>query len=164
MSKEVKSTKSEKPSRRRGARPTMADLIAANRKSVFDGLRAAGVVQCEVRYEGSGDDGWPEETTFLGPGYKVIQLKPIPKVSRYEINKFYDPKVQAQWCKTAKPREFPLDEAAANFAMDAVEQNFDGWENNEGGYGQVIFNVEKDTVIVEHDDYYLETEHSEVSL
>ena len=57
-----------------------------------------------------------------------------------------------------------LDIALSDYAMEAVYQHHRGWENNEGGYGEVIFDCEAGTVRIEHFDYFVESEYTETEL
>lgn len=117
----------------------------AHKESIFVVLKNAGVKSAVVSYSGSGDSGDAESVTYDPDGtYENITV-PIADNDEPPIVK-------------------SLDEALIDYAMHLIEDRHGGWENNDGGSGEVTFDVKKGSIHIEHHDYYTESTVSEHSL
>ncbi len=134
------------------------ERAVANRMAIFTALRNDGVLRAVVSYAGSGDSGGPEGVRFEMPTGPV-QLKEMPMAPQYVASNQY---ASGAWQNRVSLTERPLDDAIIDFAMDAVEQHFGGWEDGEGASGEVVFNATADTVVIEHDSYFTDSDHSEI--
>ena len=54
-----------------------------------------------------------------------------------------------------------LSDTITDIASEVVSYYHGGWENNEGGRGCVLFNCEHFTVGVNHEEYVIQSIHSE---
>ncbi len=54
-----------------------------------------------------------------------------------------------------------LDETITNFMYDHLEKYHGGWEINEGSSGNITIDLMNRTIVVSHDEYYQEANHSE---
>lgn len=117
-------------------------VFAHNRALLFAALQARGIVSVTVLYEGSGDSGDVEDVTVL----------PDTATLDGEITV-----LQTIWGKP-EPEAFtrPLKDIIDNTAMQLATFDHAGWENNEGGGGEVEWDVVEQTISVEHYDYYVE--------
>jgi hypothetical protein len=111
----------------------------AVRKELFDTLKMYGITLIKVQYSGSGDSGQTDD----------IDITPE---KRHEM---LDEKMES-----GKTIRDALDE----FAWKGIEDNESGFYNNEGGYGEIIFDVAERTVKMEHNNYIQETVYSEYDL
>jgi hypothetical protein len=111
----------------------------AVRKELFDTLKMYGITLIKVQYSGSGDSGQTDD----------IDITPE---KRHEM---LDEKMESG--KTIR-------EALDEFAWKGIEDNESGFYNNEGGYGEIIFDVAERTVKMEHNNYIQETVYSEYDL
>jgi hypothetical protein len=134
------------------------ERVIANRTAIFAALRDEGVLRAVVSYTGSGDSGGPEGVRFEMPTGPV-QLNEMPMAPQYVASNQY---VSGAWQTTASLTDTPLDDAITDFAMDAVEQHFGGWEDGEGASGEVFFDATADTVVIEHNSYFTDSDYSEV--
>jgi hypothetical protein len=57
---------------------------------------------------------------------------------------------QIRWGQTeSTPSEFALEGGIEALCYDYLEQEHDGWENNDGGYGEFIIDVAQRTISLE---------------
>lgn len=134
------------------------ERIAANRAAIFAALRDDGVLRAVVSYTGIGDSGGPEGVRFEMPDGRSA-LDEMPMASQHVVSSQY---VEGAWQSTVSLADRPLDDAITDFAMDAVEQHFGGWENGDGASGEVVFDATAATVVIEHNSYFTDSEYSEV--
>lgn len=118
------------------------ESFSHNRELFFVALQARGVTSVEIRYEGSGDSGGIEDRTVLPDGTDLSDEIML---------------LVADWHQEKLvTKAMPLIEALDETAMQLVEREHGGWENNEGGGGTVTFDVEPREILVEHHDYYIQ--------
>ncbi len=66
-------------------------------------------------------------------------------------------------CDAVEPAlsELPLAEGIETLAYDVLESVHDGWENNEGAFGEFTFDVGARTIRLEYNERYETSELSE---
>lgn len=146
------------PMQAEGTPPSEEERIAANRAAIFAALRDDGVLRAVVSYTGIGDSGGPEGVRFEMPD-GPIELDEMPIARQYVVTCQY---VDGAWQNTTRLADRPLDDALTDFAMDAVEQHFGGWEDGDGASGEVVFDATASTVVIEHHSYFTDSNYSEV--
>jgi hypothetical protein len=109
----------------------LSETNALNKTAVFDALLAAGIKTITVNFNGESDSGQIEEVVAYsneGPGQ-------IPATSiQFRF---------MSWGITEPtPRDLPLSEAIEDLCYDYLSQEHDGWENNDGAFGDFTFHVE----------------------
>ena len=109
------------------------------RKELFDTLKMYGIVQVIINYSGAGDSGQTDD----------ISIKPEKR------DEMLDEKMESG--KTIR-------EALDEFAWQGIEENEGGFYNNDGGDGQIIFDVNERTVKMEHNNNVMEQVYSEYDL
>lgn len=109
------------------------------RKELFDTLKMYGIVQVIINYSGAGDSGQTDD----------ISIKPETR------DEMLDEKMESG--KTIR-------EALDEFAWQGIEENEGGFYNNDGGDGQIIFDVNERTVKMEHNNNVMEQVYSEYDL
>ena len=109
------------------------------RKLLFDFLKALGIQVLKVHYSGSGDSGQTDDMTTIPA--KLSELLD-EKLNQKETLRSY------------------LD----TFTWEKIEDEESGFYNNEGGYGEIIFDVAERTIKMEHNNYIQETVYSEHEL
>lgn len=124
-------------------------------------MARVGVKSASVTYEGSGDDGQIENVSVEGPNKDFDPANVAVKV--FEIGRSgsdldtYDPVM-----KVGPEKEKHLDAALEDFTYEMIDaMGFSGWENNEGGGGEMTIDVKKGKVKLEHRTYYQESETTE---
>ncbi len=130
-----------------------------NKALLLQALKATGAVQATVSYSGSGDEGGAENVEARGADGAPLDLG--GSVSQFVEHSHY---ADGRWQSAVADEERPLDDALLDFAMEAVNAHHGGWENNDGGAGEVIFDCTSDSVRLEHKDYYIESVCTETTL
>lgn len=136
--------------------------LSANKRRLMLVLRLIGAAHAVVHYEGFGDSGGVETVDVqMCPGHEYPKTEVIVPML-VDAGAFNAEK--RCWDHREVMTPMSLDHALREFAAQAVDQHFSGYENNGGGRGDVTFNVEEDRVLIEHDPVYEETTRSEVTL
>lgn len=135
------------------------ERMERNKAILLDALKQSGATQATVGYRGGGDEGIFDEVAASAidatPVLLEYQVSVLVKNSRH---------VDREWHHLTELSKRPLDEALSDFAMEAVSKHHGGWEINEGGSGEVIFDCSADTVRIEHNRYFCESEYTETVL
>ena len=63
-----------------------------------------------------------------------------------------------KWVESARARDVELSDILCDIAMSYVSDRHGGWENNEGGFGEVT--ITETSVVVDHSDNIIETVNS----
>jgi len=104
----------------------VGEANALNKNKVFDALEASAIATVNVMFDGEGDSGQIGEITAGGAEIPelVIDLK------------------QAAWGNsTLTSRATTLRVAIETLCYDYLSQEHEGWENNDGAFGEFIFFV-----------------------
>jgi hypothetical protein len=104
----------------------VGEANALNKNKVFDALEAAAIATVNILFDGEGDSGQIGEITASDAAIPelVIDLK------------------QAAWGNsTLTNRATTLHEAIETLCYDYLSQEHEGWENNDGAFGEFIFLV-----------------------
>lgn len=121
-------------------------IATRQQAAVFDALATAGVTHVLVSFDGYGDSGQIEHIEFKA-GDAVVAA---PQ-AQIEI-------VRAKWGQDEPER-------AATSMADAIEQliydilnaAYGGWEDNEGSFGEFIFDVAGRTITLDYNERYIES-------
>lgn len=117
--------------RQNKARAALATgVLASNKSAVFDALRAAGITVVEVVFDGAGDSGQIESVTARS-GETPTEL---PVIEIEIATPLYDG-------SRLDHRTVKLIEAIEELAYAFLEETHDGWEVNEGAFGEFTFDV-----------------------
>lgn len=110
------------------------------RGELFNTLEMFKITKLKVHYSGSGDSGQTDDVT-------------TEPASRSEL---LDEVMQSG--KTIR-------DAVDEFAWsEGIESHEGGFYNNDGGYGEVIFDVKDRTITMAHNNYITETQYEEYDL
>jgi len=109
---------------------SLREANAANRGIVFDALAAASIASVTVEFDGEGDSGQIEQVTFCREDESCEA--PEQTVAFLQVSR-----------NTSKPSStfVPLREAVESLCYDYLTQAQDGWENNDGAFGEFTFNL-----------------------
>ena len=106
------------------------EAATVNREIVFDALSVAGITLVTVTFDGEGDSG---------------QIEAMEAYTGGEARKVPDVEVQvhsARWEKDGTAREsVPLAEAIEQLCYDLLWNEQEGWEINDGSFGEFTFDV-----------------------
>lgn len=115
----------------------------ANRAAMLDVLRAAGIEEVRARYDAYGDSGNVEDVVLL-PALE----QPEASTSATDGELPFD---------DSDPRlELAQSTRLGDLLWSIVYALHPGFENNEGGYGEVIWDVATDAISIEHNERYIE--------
>ncbi|MFT9166454.1 MULTISPECIES: DUF6878 family protein [Acetobacteraceae] len=117
-----------------------------DRTTVMAALKACGITKVVIRYDGYGDSGGVEECRVEGGQGQESLSVPVQ-------TKLVDWSSAETTSHTA-----PLREVLETLAMQYVAVEHSGWENNEGGAGNVAFDPIADTITVSHTENYISHE------
>jgi hypothetical protein len=130
-------------------RRTMAKLRKNNKSAVFDALAAANITEVHVQFDGVADSGQIESVIALS-GDKQAAL-PETKVTVQ----------QATWRETGETNavatEQTFREAIETLCYDYLAETHEGWEINDGAFGEFSFNVANRTVALEFNGRFSDT-------
>jgi hypothetical protein len=127
-------------------------ILSHNRTVLLDALRAAGAASAVIAYSGNGDSGNATEIRILDAAGQDIPGTQNVTV-RQQASRF----VHGKWLATESEVSLPLSDALDAFADRAVGHYHTGFENGDGGDGEITFECAAGTVCLSHRDFY--TEH-----
>jgi len=120
-----------------------------NKTIVFEALSQAGITNVCVSFDGEGDQGQMERASAHAHGNEVE----FPAVN-----------VPIREAEHRSPelalREVNLQEAVEHLCYGYLEQQYGGWENNEGAFGEFLFDVAARTITLEYYGRIIETDYS----
>ena len=118
-----------------------ADLHPANKASLLAALRDAGITTVVVTFDGYGDSGQIENIEARnGDDPAEIPATPV-EIARLDFH-------------ATEPERLtePLGEAIETLAYAFLEQTHGGWENNEGAFGEFVFDVAGETITLDYNE------------
>jgi hypothetical protein len=124
-----------------------AEHLPANKASLFNALAAAGIATVIVGFDGYGDSGQIETIDAFGPDNTEAQL-PEATIAMAEVT-FDGPRVVIE---QRSPRD-----VIENMAYAFLEQTHDGWENDDGAYGEFTFDVAARSIALDYNERYIAT-------
>ena len=119
-----------------------------NKAAVFTALEVACVTQISITFDGYGDSGQIEDISAC-VGEKRV---PIPDCMIETLD-------------TTWPQSEPtlsgvnLSAALENLAYDVLAQTHCGWENNDGAYGDIVFDTAARSIKLEYNERYTTSEN-----
>ena len=115
----------------------------ANKEALFDALAAADITSVIATFDGYGDSGQIESINVMNGGIDTN----LPDVTI--------PIASIRW-RESEPRTEIMTVRAAieQLAYDFLAETHCGWENNDGAFGEFVFDVEERTITLEHNDRY----------
>jgi hypothetical protein len=104
--------------------------LSENKTSLFDALAGARIDTVEVTFNGYADEGQIDGAVAHGEGGDT-DLQSI----RIEI-------ARVEWGSQVVTRQtLSVKDAIEKLVHDLLEQTYSGWENNQGAYGDFLFDV-----------------------
>ena len=112
-----------------------AEANERSKAAVMDVLAAAGITAVQVAFDGSGDSGQIEEVNaFIGEAPAELPETPVTD------------------------ENLPLKKAIEDLCYGYLTQLHDGWENNDGAFGEFTFDVQGRSIRFEFNGRF--TDHS----
>ena len=126
----------------------IAGLRPANKTALFDCLATSGIARIVVSFDGCGDSGQIESIEARNAAGGVVELPAMPMLVTFPIWGHAVPEM----------RSMPLAEAIEHLAYDALSETHGGWENDDGAYGEFVFDVAERTITLDYNERYIATE------
>lgn len=134
-------------------------ILSHNRTVLLDALRAAGAASAVVTYSGYGDSGNTNEIQILDAEGQEIRGNQTVSIQR-EDGRYVD----GQWQSTCFAADMSLRDALDAFADRVVGHYHAGYENGDGGEGEITFDCASGTVRMAHRDFYTEHVNTDTEL
>ena len=121
-----------------------AALLPAAKAALFTALSEAGIKLVVVDYDGSGDSGQLEGLTAIDGQDRETEL-PEASVA-----------IQEARFEQADPvaMTYSLRQLLEQLAWRFLDQTHGGWENDDGGYGEVTFTVADQSITLDHNERF----------
>ena len=109
--------------------------LSENKTALFDALAGARIDTVELTFNGYADEGQIDGAVADGEGGDT-DLQSI----RIEI-------ARVEWGSHVDTRQtLSVNDAIEKLVHDLLEQTYSGWENNQGAYGDFLFDVTERTI------------------
>jgi hypothetical protein len=144
-------------------------LIEHNKNLLFPILKTNKIKTVVVEFDGSGDSGQIESVVLSRYSYDKMGDKDEKDVDKLLEEVFVGAKISngvqytpegGKLCVSES--DTTLEEVISGICYNLMDIEHPGWENNEGGYGEFVFDLEKDTIFYTHNERitdYNTTEH-----
>ena len=125
-----------------------AELFTINKATLLNALTLAGVTRVVVSFDGYRDSGQIENVEVQ------VGADPVTMpVAAIEL-------AEAVWDQAEPKRSFvSIAEAVESLAYDVLGRTHCGWENNDGAYGDVTFDVAEETITLDYNERYTASEN-----
>lgn len=133
------------------------DHVQDSKDLVFDILEKEGVASFEVEFDGSGDSGQID-----GISLDKELLKKKMKGCKVKNGNRWDPQTNS-WSPVWE-EDVSLEGLIEGVCYEVLEENFGGWEINDGSYGTFSFDVKKRKVSLTMNERVTEVNTSEYKL
>jgi hypothetical protein len=127
------------------------ERMEKNKQSLLAVLKSIGAKNATVTYSGGGDSGYANNVLAQSMDGTEIVLTgtAISLLSNGHIF------VSGKWRENTTIKEFSLEEALAEYSMEVLGHHHLGWENNEGGEGEVVFDPVAGEARLNHNEFYV---------
>ena len=127
----------------------VAEANRLNKAAVFDALSKAGITHVRVGFDGEGDQGQMSRASAQCGGDDI----PFPAVTLSLRSAEFG-------CSDFSFSDLNLQEAVEHLCYGYLETGHDGWEINEGSFGEFIFDVATRTIKLDFYGRLVDTDYS----
>ena len=125
-----------------------AELFTLNKSALLNALALAGVTRVVVSFDGYGDSGQIENVEAQAGDDPVAMPAAAIEIA------------EAVWDQAEPKRStVGIAEAVESLAYHVLEKTHCGWENNDGAYGDIIFDAEEETITLDYNERYTASEN-----
>jgi len=125
-----------------------AEQFALNKATLFNALALAGVTKVVVSFDGYGDSGQIEDIEALDVDGTIAMPDAMVEL------------VESRSPQTESDRSMVrIETAVESLAWDVLEGTHSGWENEQGGYGDIIFDVAANSITLDYNERYEASEN-----
>lgn len=125
-----------------------AKVATGNKARLFAALAADDITLVKIMFDGEGDSGQIEDVTAFAGEVQVDFPKTSVQITSLSF-----------WKTETQTRELPVAEAVETLAYDFLSATHGGWENNDGAYGEFLFDVENDTISLDFNERFSDSTH-----
>jgi hypothetical protein len=125
-----------------------AEALPLNKTALFDALAAAGITCVTVRFDGYGDSGQIEEVSVEANGTAAVlpdATVTIAQPSGDRTRLDYLP--------------LPVTDVIEALAYGFLADTHPGWENNDGAFGDFIFDVAERSITLDYNERFTDSEN-----
>jgi hypothetical protein len=127
---------------------TATSPFERNKAALFDALEASGITQVLLTFDGYGDSGQVENISAK-KGDNNVEM-PTATIER----------IDAGWCPSETIRSSSsVASAVETLAYDVLGMTHCNWPNDEGAYGDIVFDVAERAITLDYNERYLKTEY-----
>lgn len=134
-----------------------------SRDVLMSELARLGVKKAIVEYSGSGDSGQIDSIDLFDDD-SAEPNKLLEMVTNIKIKSRHGTWESGEWKVTEKEEFATVQNALDEFCNQAIDERHGGFENNDGGQGEFVFDVDSNTIKYEHSDNIIVRETSEHNL
>jgi len=127
------------------------DFRAVNKARLFGVLSAAGITTVTVTFDGYGDSGQIESIEARSAADETLELPSAPM----DVVRPISSRGERETITVSVP------EAIETFVYDLLETAHGGWEDNEGSYGDFIFDVTHGRIALSFNERFVGSELSQ---
>ena len=121
--------------------------MAQNREALFAAMRAAGITEIIVTFDGAGDSGQIEGIDAR----RSDAVVPMPDTAITLA--------QVSWgISEMSTSSMSLSEAVETLAYDLLSDSHGGWENCDGAFGAFHFDAEAGTILLDYNERFTSSE------
>jgi hypothetical protein len=125
-----------------------AELFTLNKATVLNALTLAGVTRVVVSFDGYGDSGQIENVEAQAGDDPVTMPAAAIEFSEADLD------------QSAPTRSsISITEAIESLAYGVLEKTHCGWENNDGAYGDIVFDVADGVITLDYNERYTTSEN-----
>jgi len=122
---------------------TLAETNLANKSAVFAALAAASITTVSVAFDGSCDSGQINEVAAKKAG-TAVEL-PDAQIDFQDVDSNGN---------KLTPSKCTLRDAIEALCFNYLSQEHDGWEINDGGQGEFLFDVAEQTIELDFNQFF----------
>lgn len=127
----------------------LSEVGEGNREILFDILAREKVDEVTIEFDGGGDDGSLEPSDLPDEIKKIVV-----QGSRISLGRIWDnSSTTIRW-----KEDCTVEEILESLCYEVLENQYGGWENNDGAFGEFVFDVKKRTVHFSFNQRYTESE------
>jgi len=130
----------------------LAEVRPVNKAALLAALAAAGVTHVVVSFDGGGDEGQIENVEAKAADVPVNV--PVGDVG-IAVPAWDQPEPEF--------RMMPIADAIEQIAWDCLGTRCSGWENGDGAYGDITFDVAAGSIVLDFNGRYTASDYSNTS-
>ena len=135
------------------------EIMALNEPILLKVLHEIGVIKILVSYSGSGDSGEIDDIEFFTEGDFApsnIDVQDLAHDRLVEIHVLGSSYISDKWIPDLQTELVALYTAIEYYCNDWLEIEHPGYENDDGGQGEMTINVVEGEFILDHNDRYVQ--------